>query len=106
MAIGIKSPKQIAVICTDGQYHALSVPSKFLEQLKKTQEDYREKSMSPCVPKLWDGAHLLALAEDSAKEEDNCEWVWSVVNSITRMTTRQKKGKGRELLRNAQKTLK
>ena len=105
-AVGVKSPKQIAAISTDGQYHALSVPSKFLEQLKKTQEDYREKSMSPCVPKLWDGAHLLALAEDSAKEEEKCEWVWSVINSITRMTLRHKTGKGRELLRKAQKKLK
>ncbi|XP_043189268.1 uncharacterized protein LOC122375015 isoform X2 [Amphibalanus amphitrite] len=104
-AVGIKSPKQIAAICTDGQYHGLSVPSKFLEQLAKTQEDVRERSMSPCVPMLWDGAHLLALAEDSAKDEDKCLWVWAVVNSITRVTKRHTTGKGRELLRNAQKKL-
>ena len=104
-SVGIKSPKQIAAICTDGQYHGLSVPRKFLEQLTKTQEDYRERSMSPCVPMLWDGAHLLALAEDSAKEEEKCLWVWATVNSITRITKRHTTGKGRELLRNAQKKL-
>ena len=51
--------------------------------MKVSQEDLREKSRSAAVPVMWDSAHLIELAESSARKET--PWVNEVKNSISRI---------------------
>ena len=99
--VGITEVRKLAAICTDGQYHHLKVPPKFLTKLTASHPDYAARSSPPCVPCLWDGAHLLDLADGSARAEPGCAWVKETVEAITRITKRFSIGKGRETLRTA-----
>ena len=94
----IKETRKLAAICTDGQYHHNSVPSKFLSHLTATHPDLAARSEPPCVPCLWDGAHLLNLADVSARAEAGCAWVQETVDAVTRITKRCSFGKSRQTL--------
>ena len=91
-SVGIETTDQLAAICTDGQYLHNHVPAKFLELMGST-------SGKPAVPCLWDGAHLLQLAEGSARKEAASSWVSRVIDDITRITKRFRLGGGLEQLR-------
>ena len=99
--VGITDVRKLAAICTDGQYHHLSVPTKFLTKLTASHPDYAARAEPPCVPCLWDGAHLLDLADGSARAEPGCSWVGQTVEAVTRITKRYTMGKGHEVLRTA-----
>ena len=93
-ASGINSAEKLSAICTDGQYHHGSVPSRFLKLLQDSESDYAKRSKVPSVPCLWDGAHLLQLADgDARKSNGSCAWVSEVVGITTRVNRRFKYGK-------------
>ena len=104
--IAIKHPGQLAAICTDGQFHHGSVPTKFLQLLTTSLPDYAERSVPPAVPCLWDGAHLMDLADGAARKEVACTWVNDTVETISRITRRFTLGQNRERLRKTSERLK
>ncbi|XP_043231410.1 uncharacterized protein LOC122386354 isoform X2 [Amphibalanus amphitrite] len=95
--VNIQDTAKIAAVCTDGQYHGADVPAKFLAKLQSSHSDYAARSRSPSVPCLWDNAHLLDLAESSARRELSSKWVDDVVDAISRVVKRFSYGKGREV---------
>lgn len=92
--IGVHHPDQLASICTDGQYLRGSVPAKLLQMMTAAAEPGRRSR--PAVPAVWDGAHLLNLAEVDAREKFKC--VKDAVQLITSVTKRHMYGKGFEAL--------
>ena len=61
--------------------------------------DYAARSERPAVPCLWDGAHLLDLADSSARAERSCAWVNETIETVTRIIKRFSLSiKNRELL--------
>ena len=104
--VGVTDAKKLSAICTDGQYHHNSVPPKFLKKLTSTHPDYAARSEPPSVPCLWDGAHLLDLADSSARAEPNCAWVNDTIDAVTRITKRFSiSSKNREILRSVSEEL-
>ena len=95
-AAGIKTVEKLSAICTDGQYHHNAVPARFLKLLRDSESDYAKRSKVPCVPCLWDGAHLLELADGDARKEATSAWVSDTVSNISRVNRRFAYGKGRE----------
>ena len=93
-SVGVKDTRKLSAICTDGQYHGADVPAKFLTKLRVSHPDLAARSEEACVPCLWDGAHLLDLAESSAKKE--CGWVQVAIDAISRIVKRFSYGKGHE----------
>ena len=91
-AVGVNSTEQLSAVCTDGQYLHNHVPETFLRKLGSA-------SGRAAVPCLWDGAHLMQLAEGSARNEDSAAWVRDVIEDVTRITNRFKRGGGLEQLR-------
>ena len=95
-SIGITHPDQLASICTDGQYFLCNVPSKVVKMLRDSDQSTNTK---PCVPAMWDGAHLLNLADGDVRKSKNCEWVDKTLGLMTAMTKRHTHGKGFEALK-------
>ena len=91
-SVGIKSTEQLSAVCTDGQYLHNHVPANFLRLLGSS-------AGRPAVPCLWDGAHLLQLAESGARNEPGSAWVRETIDSITRISKRFRLGAGLEQLR-------
>ncbi|XP_043241444.1 uncharacterized protein LOC122391500 [Amphibalanus amphitrite] len=83
--VGVTHPDKLAAICMDGQYHHNRVPEKLLSRLRATDPRF---NTAPSVVVLWDGAHLLNLAEDDARRSNGCEWVEKVIAQVTGITKR------------------
>ena len=79
----------------DGQYHHQKVPEKLLQRMVLSNERF---STSPCVATLWDGSHLLNLAEHDARSQRDCEWVNETIEIVTSVTKLHSIGKGLETL--------
>ncbi|KAF0292540.1 hypothetical protein FJT64_009481 [Amphibalanus amphitrite] len=95
-AIGVTSTEKLAAISTDGQYHHGRVPEKLLKNIRK--DDPRAPPAPVCVPAVWDGAHLLNLAEADARKDPASLWVDGVIEKITSITKHFSVGKGLEEL--------
>ena len=103
--VGVTKPEQLAAVCTDGQYHSIGAPKKLLEIMTRSQDDLREQSRPAAVPVLWDSAHLIELAESSARKEPHCSWVDEIKSDVTRISQRFTMASGWERLDNAGKEL-
>ena len=103
--VGITRPDQLAAVCTDGQYHSIGAPRKLLEIMRVSQEDLRDRSRPATVPVMWDSAHLMELAENSARKEPRCSWVDEVKADISRISQRFTMASGFERLDDAGKEL-
>ena len=95
LGVGVDHPDQLAAICMDGAYHHQHVPQKLLGLMRAKDERF---STEPCVAVLWDGSHLLNLADKDAREGDGCEWVSDTIDDLTSITKRYNHGKGLETL--------
>ena len=94
-SLGITRTEQLSAIAADGQVHHNGVPTKLLRSLSVG-------SAAPaCVPRIWDGAHLMNLADVDARNATSCKWVNQTVASITRITKRFTLGAGLERLLDA-----
>ena len=94
-SLGITRTEQLSAIAADGQVHHNSVPTKLLRAMSVG-------SATPaCVPRIWDGAHLMNLADLDARSATSCRWVNETVGSITRVTKRFSLGGGLERLLDA-----
>ena len=81
-------------------------PTQVPEKLSSAHPDYAARSKPPSVPCLWDGAHLLDLADSSARAEPNCAWVNDTIDAVTRITKRFSiSNKNREILRSVSEEL-
>lgn len=96
--VGITTPGKLAAICTDGQYLHNGTPGKFVRALTTSQADLSARSQTPAVPLLWDGAHLMELADTSARRQPDSAWVNDTVEIITRVHKRFRTGAGLEEL--------
>ena len=92
---GIEHTDQLAAICMDGQYHHQKVPEKLLQQMVQSSQSF---GTTPCVVTLWDGSHLLNLAEHDARSQRNCKWVNETIEIITSVSKLHNIGKGLEAL--------
>ena len=92
---GIRHTDQLAAICMDGQYHHQKVPEKLLQRMVHSSE---RLGTTPCVATLWDGSHLLNLAEHDARSQGDCKWVKETLEIITYVTKLHNIGKGLEEL--------
>ena len=94
-SLGITRTEQLSAIAADGQVHHNGVPTKLLRAMSAG-------SAAPaCVPRIWDGAHLVNLADQDARSASSCSWVNETVGSITRVTKRFSLGAGLERLLDA-----
>ena len=91
LKFGVEHTDQLAAICMDGQYHHQKVPEKLLQRMVLSDERF---STSPCVATLWDGSHLLNLAEHNARSQRDCEWVNETIEIVTSVTKLHSIGKG------------
>ncbi|KAF0291309.1 hypothetical protein FJT64_010549 [Amphibalanus amphitrite] len=98
-SFGVTTADKLAAISTDGQYHHGGVPGRFLKRLRDSEEDVAQRSKRPCVPCLWDDAHLLQLADGDARKGDGCQWVRETVDTITRINKKFTHGKAYESFR-------
>ena len=89
-AVGVTRTEQLAAVCTDGAYLITHVPENFLRLLDSA-------SGRPAVPCIWDGAHLMQLAEGSARSE--AAWVRETIEHVTTITKIFRYGSGLEQLR-------
>lgn len=89
---GVIHPDQISAICMDGQYHMNGVPAALIKTMATSSGVHHE----PRVPALWDGSHLLNLADADARRLAKNQWVKTTVETMTRITKRQTGGKGLE----------
>ena len=98
-SLGITRTEQLSAIAADGQVHHNGVPTKLLRAMSIG-------SASPaCVPRIWDGAHLLNLADQDARNATSCKWVDETLGTITRITKRFSLGAGLERLLDAESDL-
>ena len=102
-AIGVTSTEKLAAISTDGQYHHARVPEKLMKNI--TRDDPCAPSTPPCVPAVWDEAHLLNLAEDDARKKPTNVWVDGVIDRSSAITKRFSMGKGLEDLLKTEKRI-
>ena len=96
--VGVTHSDKLAAVCMDGQYHHNRVPEKLFKRLNATDPRF---DTAPSVVVLWDGAHLLNLAEDDARRADGCAWVGKAISQVTAITKRYTVGKGLERLLSA-----
>ena len=92
--IGITRPDQLSSICMNGQYFLSKVPAKVVKLMSETDPTRSQ----PCVPAMWDGAHLLNLADGDVRKSKDCQWVDKTLGLMTAMTKRHTHGKGFESL--------
>ena len=102
---GLISVEQLSAMSTDGQYHHGGVPARFLKLSRESEEDYAQRTKRPCVPCLWDGAHLLQLADGDARKGAGSGWVKETVDIITRVNKRFSHGKAYESFRDTDEAL-
>lgn len=93
--VGVTHPDQLAATCFDGQYHKNKVPETMLRNMAAADP---QTARSPSVVSLWDGSHLLNLADADARSKPGCEWVNQTKETVTRITKRHVSGKGLEVL--------
>ena len=79
----------------DGQYHHQKVPEELLQRMVLSNGRF---STPPCVATLWDGSHLLSLAEHDARSQRDCEWVNETIEIVTSVTRLHSIGKSLETL--------
>ena len=98
--VGVTHPDHVAAMCMDGQYHHLKVPERLLSIMASSDPQIQTE---PCVVPLWDGSHLLNLAEKDARTTRGCEWVNSTIDHISHIVKRHVMGKGLETFLTAAK---
>ena len=93
--VGISHTDQLSAICADGQLHHNKVPEKLLQKIRSKAC----QSSPACVPSMWDGSHLMNLADADARK--SAVWVDDTVSKVTKITKRFTHGKGLEDLYDA-----
>ena len=94
-SIGVVSPDQLSAMSMDGQYHQTGVPMAVIRNMAADSGVQRYP-----VVVLWDGSHLLNLADCDARKEPANQWVDETIARMTAIAKRHTHGKGLEDLLN------
>ena len=99
-SVGVTSPSQVAAMAADGQYHHARVTDK----LSAAMGARRPLENTERIPAVWDGSHLLNLAERDALNKPTSKWVQDTVQRVTSITKHFTFGQGyEELLASSEK---
>ena len=85
--LGLIDTKKLASVSFGEELQREGLPAEFLSKLtSSSQTNSAESSGTPAVPCLWDGAHMLDLADSAARAEQHCSWVNDTVETIRRLS--------------------